>query len=64
MRIDPTTKKYLLIKSRQHFRAGFEPIVAEIVMVAGPGVCTSDYETLAFKNLARPIYPLDPDTRL
>ena len=62
--IDPTTKKFLLIKSRQHFRAGFEPIVADIVMVAGPGVCTSDYDLLAFKNLTRPIYPLDPDMRL
>ena len=62
--IDPTTKKFLLIKSRQHFRAGFEPIVADIVMVAGPGVCTSDYDLLAFNNLTRPIYPLDPDMQL
>ncbi len=61
--IDPAAKKFLLIKSRQHFRAGFEPIVADIVMVAGPGVCTSNYDMLAFKNLTRPIYPLDPDMR-
>jgi len=26
--IDPTRKRYVLIKSRQHFRAGFEPIAA------------------------------------
>ena len=57
--IDPTRKKYVLIKSRQHFRAGFEPIARHIVLVAGPGVCSSDYSLFPFKHLARPIYPLD-----
>ena len=41
--IDPAKKDYVLIKSRQHFRAGFEEIAREIVMVSGPGTCTSDY---------------------
>jgi hypothetical protein len=30
-----------------------------IVECAGVGVCTSDYSELAFKNVRRPIYPLD-----
>ncbi len=60
--IDPSAKRYVLIKSRQHFRAGFEPIAKDIVLVAGPGVCTSDYSLLDFKHLKRPIYPLEPDT--
>jgi microcystin degradation protein MlrC len=60
--LDPQAAKYVLIHSRQHFRAGFEPIAAHIEMVAGPGVCTSDYHSLPFERLARPIYPLDPDT--
>jgi microcystin degradation protein MlrC len=58
--IDPTKKKYILIKSRQHFRAGFEPIAKHIVLVAGPGVCSSDYGAFPFRKLRRPIYPLDP----
>ncbi|MBT7512580.1 MAG: ABC transporter substrate-binding protein, partial [Rhodospirillaceae bacterium] len=57
--IDPTQKDFVLVKSRQHFRAGFEDWAAHIVMVAGPGVCSSDYSLFPFKNLARPIYPLD-----
>ncbi|MEO6321386.1 MAG: M81 family metallopeptidase [Polaromonas sp.] len=61
--IDLARKKYILIKSRQHFRAGFGPIARHIVLVAGPGVCSSDYSLFPFKNLARPIYPLEPDTR-
>jgi microcystin degradation protein MlrC len=60
--IDPARKHYVLIKSRQHFRAGFEPIARHIVLVAGPGVCSSDYGLFPFKNLRRPIYPLDLET--
>jgi microcystin degradation protein MlrC len=59
--IDPAKKRYVLVKSRQHFRAGFESIAEHIVLVAGPGVCASDYDLFPFKNLRRPIYPLDPD---
>lgn len=56
---DPTDKKYILIKSRQHFRAGFGPLARHVVLVGGPGVCSSDYSLFPFKNLTRPIYPLD-----
>ena len=59
--IDPAAKRYVLIKSRQHFRAGFDPIAKHVVLVAGPGVCSSNYEAFGFKNLRRPIYPLDLD---
>ena len=61
--IDPARKRFVLIKSRQHFRAGFEPIIRHVVMVAGPGITTSDYGLLPWKNVRRPIYPLDPDTQ-
>ncbi len=60
--IDPTRKKYLLIKSRQHFRAGFEPIAKHIVLVDGVGVTASDYALFPFDKVRRPIYPLDLDT--
>ena len=57
--IDPLEKKYLMLKSRIHYRAGFKPIAKEIIECAGVGVCTSDYDMLDFKNVRRPIYPLD-----
>ncbi len=59
--IDPSRRKYVLLKSRQHFRAGFEPLAKHIVMVSGPGTCTSDYSLFPWQKLRRPIYPLDPD---
>lgn len=57
--IEPTEKHYLLIKSRQNFRAGFEPIAAHTVFLAGPGVASSDYSLFRFANVPRPLYPLD-----
>lgn len=57
--IDPTRKKYLMLKSRIHYRAGFSDIAKEVIECAGTGVCTSDYSQLTFENVRRPIYPLD-----
>ncbi len=62
--IDVTLSKYILIKSRQHFRATFESIAKHIVLAAGPGVCSSDYSQFQFANLYRPVYPLDPEMQL
>jgi microcystin degradation protein MlrC len=57
--IDPLSKRYLMLKSRVHFRAGFGPIARDIIHCAGTGVCTSDYSSLEFRKVRRPIYPLD-----
>lgn len=62
--VDPASRKYVLIKSRQHFRAGFGSLAKHIVLVAGPGVCSSDYSLFPFKHLTRPIYPLDKDAQM
>ncbi len=61
--IDPRAKRYLVLKSRIHWRAGFAPIAGPVVECAGTGVCTSDYADLEFRRLRRPIYPLDEDAR-
>ena len=61
--IDLAQAKYILIKSRQHFRAGFGPLARHVVLVAGPGVCSSDYSLFPFEHLPRPIYPLDLETQ-
>jgi microcystin degradation protein MlrC len=57
--IDPARKKFLGLKSRVHWRAGFKHIARETIDCAGIGVCTSDYDMLDFKHVRRPIYPLD-----
>ncbi len=62
--IDPAKKRYVMLKSRVHWRAGLGPIARQVIECAGVGVCTSDYSQLAFRRVRRPIYPLDPDVRL
>ena len=57
--IDPMQKRYVMLKSRVHWRAGLGDLARHVVECAGTGVCTSDYAQLDFKNLRRPIYPLD-----
>jgi len=57
--IDPTRKRYVMLKSRIHWRAGFGEIARGIVECAGVGVCTSDYDELSFEKVRRPVYPLD-----
>src|SRR5215475_14103344 len=57
--IDPRRKKYVLIKSRQHFRAGFEPIARHIVLCDGDGCTSSDLSLFTFKNRRRPLFPFE-----
>ena len=60
--IAPAKKRYVMLKSRVHWRAGLGPIAKAVVECAGEGVCTSDYSQLKFSRVRRPVYPLDPET--
>jgi len=62
--IDPMACRYILLKSRIHYRAGFLPIQPDLsahLTLDGTGVTTSDNSILTYDNLHRPIYPLDAD---
>jgi microcystin degradation protein MlrC len=62
--IDPRAKRYVLIKSRQHFRAGFEPIAKHIVECQGSGVTASDLALFKYHNRRMPLYPFESDLQL
>ncbi len=59
--LDPAVKRYVAVKSMNHFRAGFEPIAKAILYVAAPGCIDFDYRRIPYRKLRRPIYPLDAD---
>jgi microcystin degradation protein MlrC len=61
--IDPLQKRYVMLKSRIHWRAGLGPLAKAVVECAGVGVCTSDYGQLKFDRVRRPIFPLDLPNR-
>ncbi|WP_282604479.1 M81 family metallopeptidase [Pelagibius sp. Alg239-R121] len=58
--IDPLACRYILLKSRIHYRAGFAPLAKATYTLDGEGVTTSDNSILTYENIRRPIYPLDP----
>jgi microcystin degradation protein MlrC len=57
--VAPETKRFVMLKSRVHWRAGLKSLAHAVVECAGTGVCTSDYAALNFRKVRRPIYPLD-----
>jgi len=57
--IEPTEKKILVVKSRGHFRAAYEPFAKEIIEVDAPGVASPNLRQFPYKHVRRPIFPLD-----
>ncbi|MEM1284404.1 MAG: M81 family metallopeptidase [Pseudomonadota bacterium] len=52
-------KDILVIKSTNHFYAGFKPIAREIFYVATDGVYPTDPRKIAYSKLKRPIWPME-----
>ncbi|MBS4193098.1 M81 family metallopeptidase [Bacillus sp. FJAT-49705] len=57
--LEPSTKRILGLKAKNHFRAAFEPIVGQIIYVDAPGVASNRLTTFAYKYIQKPIWPLD-----
>jgi microcystin degradation protein MlrC len=57
--IEPTEKSIVVVKSMQHFRCAFEPISAEVLIVDAGGLSTPDTKNRTYKNIRRPVFPLD-----
>ena len=54
--------RYLILKSRIHYRAGFSDISVRDIPCNGVGVTSSDNSLFDFRQVRRPIFPLDPHT--
>jgi microcystin degradation protein MlrC len=57
--IEPTQRQMLVLKSAAHYRAAFEPIATEVIEVDAPGITSPRLERYPYKNIRRPISPLD-----
>ena len=57
--IEPRDRKLIALKSVVHFRADYEPIAHEILEVDTPGVHRGNLFSFEYRQLRRPIYPLD-----
>jgi len=57
--IEPTDKQILVVKSAAHYRAAFGEFASQMIDVDTPGLAPVNIKKLEFKNIRRPIYPLD-----
>jgi len=57
--IEPFDKKILVLKSRGHFRAAYEPFSKEVIEVDAPGLTSPNLTLFEYQRIPRPIWPLD-----
>lgn len=55
--IDPTRRRALVVKSTQHFFAGFAPIADEVLYVSAPGTGSMDMRALHHRRVSRALWP-------
>ena len=58
--LDPTGLRALVVKSTNHFRAGFDPIAREVLYVDAPGAIRADFAAIPYKVFDKPYWPKDP----
>ncbi len=61
--LDPTTRRALVVKSINHFQAGFAPIAKRIITVETPGALSMDFAHLPYRVFNKPYWPRDNLTR-
>lgn len=59
--IDLGARRYVCVKSSNHYQAGFAPIAARMIGVATPGAITPDFANIAYTRRARDYYPVVED---
>jgi microcystin degradation protein MlrC len=57
--IMPAEKAVIGLKSMQHFRAAFEPIAGRVIVCDSGALSTPQYHRRPYRNVPRPIFPLD-----
>ncbi|HET7097848.1 MAG TPA: MlrC C-terminal domain-containing protein, partial [Casimicrobiaceae bacterium] len=57
--VDPRRFDFLILKSRMYCRPSFVPLSSALVECDSGGVTSSNYGLFPFRNVRRPIYPLD-----
>ncbi|WP_137390640.1 M81 family metallopeptidase [Rhodoligotrophos defluvii] len=55
--LDVRQRKIVVVKSIQHFHAGFAPIAARILYAATPGALSPDFANLPYTKHKRPYWP-------
>jgi microcystin degradation protein MlrC len=57
--VNPAAHRLVVVKSAQHFVAGFTGMAAEIILVSGGGPLETDFRKVRYRHVRRPMWPLD-----
>lgn len=57
--ITPANYKGVVVKSIQHFYAGFEPIASKVIYVSAPGAIPRDYAAIPYTRFSDRYWPRD-----
>jgi microcystin degradation protein MlrC len=55
---DPRDFNIILTKSKTHFRAVYEELGEEIIIVDAPGQCPADLTVFEYRNIPPGVYPI------
>ncbi|MGH2534230.1 MAG: M81 family metallopeptidase [Thermomicrobiales bacterium] len=61
--IRPEEQQILVVKAAVRWRGGYEPITKHAILVDTPGLGSVDLSRFDFRNLGRPVFPLDGETK-
>lgn len=59
--IELSQRRYVCVKSSNHYQAGFNPIAAQVIGVATPGSITPDFANIPYTKRARNYFPAIED---
>ena len=59
--LDVAARKLVIVKSTQHFHAGFAPIARAVLYAAPPGALRSDFAAIPYTKLKTPYWPRSTD---
>ena len=57
--LEPKDYKIVVVKSPGGFRAGYAPFAAGVILSACPGCASGRLGNMPYKNITRPVWPLD-----
>jgi microcystin degradation protein MlrC len=57
--IEPSRQRIIVCKGAIAHRAAYEPIASRLIEVETPGSCAGDVRRFEYRNVRRPLFPLD-----
>lgn len=60
--LEPSAARIVVVKSHIQFRAGYDGIADEIILLDSPGMSSDHLTALPFRRIERPMFPWDRDT--